>query len=258
VMKYHTSRSNEYFLVENRSRMELDRGLPASGLAVYHCDTLGSNEFQQGTAAKHYQCALLQADGRQDLERDTNQGDGDDLYAAVAGIALSATSSPNSREWDGRDSGLIISDISAPGQVIKFKVGTAQPDVVVAGDATPMISIPDNRTAGVSSTIAIAKSGTVAQINVSVDIQHTFIGDLRVALTSPAGRSTVLHPQLGGSTDNLVATYDSATPGGVLSSMVGQPIKGNWTLNVSDRVRADVGKLRKWSIEMRSTPAPIV
>ena len=258
VMKYRTSRSNEYFLVENRSRMELDRGLPASGLAVYHCDTLGSNEFQQGTAAKHYQCALLQADGRQDLERDTNQGDGDDLYAALAGIALSATSSPNSREWDGRDSGLIISDISAPGQVIKFKVGTAQPDVVVAGDATPMISIPDNRTAGVSSTIAIAKSGTVAQIKVSVDIQHTFIGDLRVALTSPAGRSTVLHPQLGGSTDNLVATYDSATPGGVLSSMVGQPIKGNWTLNVSDRVRADVGKLRKWSIEMRSTPAPIV
>jgi len=36
---------------------------------------------------------------------------------------------------------------------------------------------------------------------------------------------------------------------------VGQPFMGNWTLNVSDRARVDVGKLRKWSIELRSAPA---
>ena len=59
----------------------------------------------------------------------------------------------------------------------------------------------------------IAASGTVAQIKVGVDIEHPYIGDLRVALHSPAGRRAVLHAQLGGSTDNLVATYDSASPG---------------------------------------------
>ena len=103
VMKYRTSKPTEYFLVENRSKMGLDRGLPASGLAVYHCDTLGSNELQQGTAAKHYQCALLQADGRRDLELNANLGDGDDLYGASPGVALSAVSVPHSREWDGRE-----------------------------------------------------------------------------------------------------------------------------------------------------------
>jgi hypothetical protein len=250
VIKYRTSKANEYFLVENRSRMGLDRGLPASGLAVYHCDILGSNELQQGTAAKHYQCALLQADGRRDLELDANRGDGDDLYGAVAGVALSAESSPHSREWDGRDSGLVISDIGPPGESIGFKVGAAPTGPVAFGEAKPMVSIPDNKSAGISSAITITQSGTVAQIKLKVDIQHTYIGDLRVALTSPAGRSTVLHPQLGGSADNLVATYDSAVPG-VLSAMVGQPMMGSWILNVSDRARIDVGKLRSWSIELR-------
>src|SRR5262245_5012985 len=255
VMKYRTSKPGEYFLVENRSKMGLDRGLPASGLAVYHCDILGSNELQQGTAAKHYQCALLQADGRRDLELDANRGDGDDLFGAIQGVALSAASLPNSREWDGRDSGLAIADISAPGEVISFNLGAAQPiGPVASGQASPMAAIPDNETAGISSTIAIAQSGTVAAIKVKVDIEHPFIGDLRVALTSPGGRSTVLHPRLGGSADNLIATYDSATPG-ILGDMIGQPMMGNWSLNVSDRARRDIGKLRSWSMELNASAA---
>lgn len=255
VMKYRTSKSNEYFLIENRSRMGLDRGLPASGLAIYHCDILGSNELQQGTAAKHYQCALIQADGRRDLELDANNpGDDGDLYGAIEGIALSAASSPNSREWDGRDSELVISDITAPDKTIMFKVGATPIVSLNSGQASPMAAIPDNKTAGISSTIVIAQSGTVAQIKVGVDIQHTYIGDLRVTLISPAGRRAILHPQLGGSADNLVVTFDSTVPG-VLSGMVGQPMMGVWTLNVSDRARVDVGTFRSWSIELKSAPA---
>jgi M6 family metalloprotease-like protein len=251
VMKYRTSKPNEYFLVENRSRMGLDRGLPASGLAVYHCDIMGSNEFQQGTATKHYQCALLQADGRRDLELNANRGDGDDLYGALQGVALSAVSSPNSREWDGRESQLVVSDITEPSDTVTFRVGPVSTDLVASGEVEPMAPIPDNNTIGISSTIAIPQSGTVARIKVNVDIEHTYVGDLRVVLISPTGRSTTLHPQLGGSADNLIATYDSAVPG-VLAGMVGQPMMGNWTLNASDRAKADVGKLRSWGIELSS------
>ena len=255
VMKFRTSKANEYFLVENRTRTRLDRGLPSSGLAVYHCDILGSNELQMGTADKHYQCALVQADGRSDLELNTNRGDGDDLFGAIRGAALSSESAPHSREWDGRDSGLRLSDISAPGDVIAFTLGAAQPTAGTAsGEASPNISIPDVMSAGVSSAIAIAQSGTVAAIKVKVDIKHTYIGDLRVALASPGGRTTVLHPQLGGSADDLAATYDSSMPG-VLANMIGQPMMGSWILNVSDRASADVGFLRSWSIVI--TPAQV-
>ena len=261
VLKYHTSKPNEYFLVENRSKMDLDRGAVGSGLAVYHCDILGSNELQQGTAARHYQCALLQADGRRDLELDENQGDGSDLFEAIAGTALSSTSVPNTREWDGRDSGLVIADITPPGPTITFSVGQAVPAQTVSGAADPMLAIPDNTLAGISSAISIDEAGLVEAIKVSVDIEHTWIGDLRVTLTSPAGRTSVLHAELGGSRDDLVATYDSASPG-VLADMIGQPVKGDWILRVVDRARRDVGTLRRWTIELRtgatlSVPAPV-
>jgi len=255
VMKFRSSKANEYFLVENRSKMNLDRGGVSSGLAVYHCDILGSNELQQGTATKHYQCALLQADGERHLELNVNQGDGADLFGAVAGVALSSESRPNSREWDGRESGLVISDISAAGPVIKFRVGAAVAATqTTSGQATPNLAIPDNQPAGVSSKISITKSGTVTAIKVSVNITHTYIGDLRVTLTSPSGKLETLHAQLGGSADNLVATYDSASPG-VLAAMLGQPMKGDWVLNVSDRARQDLGRLRNWKIELKSASA---
>lgn len=249
VMRYRTSKPNEYFIVENRTNTGMDRGLPASGLAVYHCDILGSNELQGGSATKHYQCALLQADGRRDLELNANQGDGTDLFDQTGGVALSSESVPNSREWDGRDSKLVLSDIGAPDDTIPFRTGTSSPATAVVGVAEPMVAIPDNLHAGVSSTIAIAEAGVVQHIKVSIDIEHTYIGDLRVTLTSPTGTSTVLHARSGGAADDLVKFYDSASPG-MLMSMVGQAMQGVWTLSVADRAKRDVGKLRRWSIEL--------
>jgi subtilisin-like proprotein convertase family protein len=256
VLKYRSSKPNEYFLVENRSKMDLDRGAVGSGLAVYHCDILGSNELQQETAAKHYQCALLQADGHRDLEMNVNQGDGSDLFGEIHGIALSAESSPHSREWDGRDSGLVIADIGAPGPAISFSSGQSVSVGSASGEANPMMVIPDDNAAGIASTISIAQSGTVERIRVSVDIEHSFIGDLRVILTSPAGRRAILHTELGGSQDNLIATYDSASPG-ELASMVGQPMKGDWVLSVFDRAAQDEGTLRRWSIELKTASAGV-
>ncbi len=249
MLRYPSSSANEYFLVENRSQQGLDRALPSSGLAVYHCDIFGSNEHQQGTAAQHYQCALLQADGHCDVEQNVNAGDIADLFASVAGLALSADSNPNTREWDGRESGLTVSNISAPGDVITFSVGEQTSTDIATGEVEPMQEIPDNRRAGIISLIEIAESGIVSRIQVSLDIEHTWIGDLRVELFAPNGARSLLHRRSGGSTDDLVATYDSDTPG-VLSSLVGQPMQGSWVLWASDRARRDLGTLRRWSIEL--------
>ena len=112
---------NEFFLVENRFKAGLDTALPASGLAVLHCDVNGSNEWQQGTPTRHYQCGLIQADGNLHLENGTNNGDRSDLFASQSGTALAYETNPSSRRWDRSDSGLNIADIGTPGSMISFR-----------------------------------------------------------------------------------------------------------------------------------------
>jgi len=124
---YPSRKYNEYFLIENRSQLGLDRDIPSSGLAVYHCDILGSNEWQGGSATNHYQCGLLQADGHLDLETNRNMGDEMDLFQEAAAVVVSHCTQPSSNLWDGSESGLTISNVSAPGQVITFQVGPAEP-----------------------------------------------------------------------------------------------------------------------------------
>src|SRR5687767_5442014 len=175
-MKYPTDKFNEYFIVENRTKMGLDQHLPSSGLAVYHCDTDGSNELQEGSSTRHYQCALLQADGRTDLERNANRGDGGDLYGAIAGTALSHATAPSSRQWDNIDSRLVLSQISAPGEVITFQIGEATTGgQVVVGEASPQLDIPDNISTSISSSVALNRAGFARRIKVGVAISHTYV-----------------------------------------------------------------------------------
>lgn len=122
VMKYNTDKENEYFLIENRTALGLDKHLPSSGLAIYHCDIFGSNEYEEGTPARHYQCALLQADGKLDLERNKNRGDIGDLFGEVTGIAISSDTNPSTKQWDRKESGLVISNITKPDMNIEFEV----------------------------------------------------------------------------------------------------------------------------------------
>lgn len=113
-------KKTEYFLIENREQQGRDAALPASGLAIWHIDELGSNDNEQGTAAQHYECALEQADGRYDLEHGANYGDNADLFASPRSTQFSDKTSPGAKWWDGTASGLDIAQISPAGNVITF------------------------------------------------------------------------------------------------------------------------------------------
>ncbi len=249
VLIYKTDNENEYFIVENRSTLGLDEYLPSSGLAVYHCDIFGSNEWQGGTPEHHYQCGLLQADGHLDLEKNRNEGDASDLFGRIDGLALSHDTLPSSCMWDLSESGLTISNIGEPGPVISFRTGPVKSAKVARGEVVAAALINDNDPQGVSSVIALSMNGKISAMRVSLDITHTYIGDLKAELIAPSGQRAVLHNREGGSKDNLIATYDCISKQ-ELKAFLGQPSLGDWTLWVADLAKIDIGKLNRWSIEL--------
>jgi M6 family metalloprotease-like protein len=114
--------TEEYFMVENRAAAGRDAELPGSGLAIWHVDELGSNEHQGGSPAKHYECALIQADGLRELERGIDWGDAGDLYRQGANNAFGPHTTPNSNWWNSSASGVDVRNISNAAQSMTFDV----------------------------------------------------------------------------------------------------------------------------------------
>jgi subtilisin-like proprotein convertase family protein len=112
---------------------------------------------------------------------------------------------------------------------------------VFSSSDTP-ISIPDNNTTGITSNLSVSASATVTSFKVSVDITHTYSGDLIVTLYTPSGASTVLSNREGGSADNIVKTWTVDASSGV-------SINGTWKLKVTDNAGYDVGTLNSWKLE---------
>ncbi len=240
---------HEYFLVENRSKRDgtLDEYLPGQGqkggLAVYHCDTRGSNEYQDGTPDRHYQCALLQADGHEDLERNRNVGDKGDFFGKKSGNALSDDTNPDSLEWGGSDSGLIISDVEEPGRNVRFTVGESQHTRhVVKKSVVEHKPIPDNNPDGITSEIFVPESGAIKKVKVTGHISHTYRGDLWVGLSHEGDSVDVFHGN--GPLDDVHLDYTDK------EAFNGHDVHGVWTLRVVDRLRDDTGHLQEWGLEI--------
>jgi subtilisin-like proprotein convertase family protein len=168
----------------------------------------------------------------------------------VSGVALSHATNPSTRRWDGSDSGLVVRGVGTPGHEIAFTVGEAAPTMrMVSGSAEPGRTIPDNDPTGIASAITLSGGGSASEITVRVSIRHTWIGDLRVELFSPAGQRAVLHNRAGRSQDDIEEEWTSAPPS-PMAPLVGQGIDGAWVLRVTDLARRDVGTLVRWSLDI--------
>ncbi|MFD2178183.1 M4 family metallopeptidase [Veronia pacifica] len=119
----------------------------------------------------------------------------------------------------------LVADYHFPGKV--FENETSYP-------------IPDANSAGVTSTINVPESATPAVVYIGVDISHTYIGDLLVTATSPAGKEFVLHNYEGVSEDDIVKSYPI--------KMDGADVNGTWKLKVIDRIGFDTGNINNWHV----------
>lgn len=110
-----------------------------------------------------------------------------------------------------------------------------------------VLEIPDNDAAGVASTIVVdpadVDASVLADVTVSVDIEHSWRGDLVVRLRH-GGVTAVLHDREGGGQKDLVASFD-------LSDFAGLPRDGEWILEVVDTANVDTGRLSTWTLTLQ-------
>ncbi len=118
----------------------------------------------------------------------------------------------------------------------------------ISASHTANLAIPDRNAVGVTSSLVVADQGRIRRLRASIDITHTYRGDLFVRLVSPSGQRVVLHNRSGNSNHNLVRTYDSVSLP-ALSDFEGAEINGVWRLEVADLASQDVGVLNAWGIE---------
>jgi immune inhibitor A len=116
-----TVAKNEYILIENRQKAGRDSALPGHGLAVWHIDDTQSDNDNPLA----YKVALVQADGRRDLELLKNEGDAGDVYPGSKGVtSVSGTSAthPHLRANNGAATTVSLTAISETGGMVKVKV----------------------------------------------------------------------------------------------------------------------------------------
>ena len=102
------------------------------------------------------------------------------------------------------------------------------------------VEIPDNDPAGARSIVAVPDSFAVETISVTVDIDHTYRGDLEVVLEHD-GRRVTLANQEGGSADDLTETY-------TVDDFSGATSAGEWALHVIDHAGEDTGAIQKFAL----------
>ena len=136
----------------------------------------------------------------------------------------------------------------------------------------PPAPIPDNDPTGVTVTVEITQTGWVNDVEVHLDITHTYVGDLIADLISPQGSSVRLVYRRGGSGDNFTGTIfdDSAStsirngtapftgryrPEEPLSELEGESIMGTWILKVVDVGAVDTGSITGFSLDVKAVAA---
>jgi len=255
-------RNGQYLLLENRSRTGFDSDLPGEGLLVWKVD-----ETADMFAPEKPALLLVQADGRRQLQtpNDWNTGDAGDPFPGSSNRTdLSERGVISTSFPDGEDSGISLNNIQRDADTgnislqVQFAGDTTVTSDIIREVATPNLTIPDNNETGIESTINVNKDGLVKQIAISVDITHTYVGDLRVEMIAPNGQTVSLQNKEGGNADNLQKTW-SSTSSGALNSLVGNRSSGNWRLRVADLAGADVGKLNKWELAIELDKAePVI
>ncbi|MGB6150585.1 MAG: reprolysin-like metallopeptidase [Pricia sp.] len=118
------------------------------------------------------------------------------------------------------------------------------------------------------STISFFEDLQIADLNVNLNIDHSFLEDLTITLTSPSNTTVTLVSNACGNLKNINAVFDddandficgalsnvgiagTVKPSGALNSFEGESILGEWVLKIQDIATGDGGALNAFSLDV--------
>lgn len=157
------------------------------------------------------------------------------------------------------------------GTAYKFTTGT-----VTCGNTSSTnvpLTIATTANATINSTLSIPAGGTISDVNITMNVTHTWVNDLTATLISPTGTQVQLYAQpcTSAALNNIVATFDDAgialvcannpavggtvKPLQALSAFNGENSTGTWTLKIVDGFAQDGGTLNSWSLNVCTVAA---
>lgn len=155
----------------------------------------------------------------------------------------------------------------------KFTTGNVACNTTASTNVPLTIGTTANVT--VNSTLTIPDNLNITDVNVTLNITHTWINDLVITLISPTGTQVQLvnRPCANAALNNAVATFDDdgitlvcgnnpaisgvVRPTQVLSALNGQVSQGTWTLRVLDAANQDGGSINSWSLNLCGVEIPL-
>ncbi|MDD9378655.1 S8 family peptidase [Streptomyces sp. ZAF1911] len=129
----------------------------------------------------------------------------------------------------------------SPNRLLNIGNSTTPPNPGTRFENTADYAIADNSTVDSPITVSGISGNAPATLSVSVDIKHTYIGDLKVDLVAPDGTLYNLHNRSGGSADNIIKT--------VTVNASSEVANGVWKLRVNDNANIDTGKIDSWALQ---------
>ncbi len=162
-----------------------------------------------------------------------------------------------------RLSATAAANLAAPVFTLRPAWGDATTRVVIDGERvateTPIVLTPrslppwleafgaDPAASYAASVIEIADDDRArkrfTKAKLTLDLEHTYKGDLRIALVTPAGASIAVYDGSGGGDNDVRGSFDLALPPDTAGA-------GTWRLVMSDHAALDAGTLASWSLTL--------
>ena len=269
--------------VRHNGDSNCDQTLPAlvsTGTSCCTAPTATATTTCAGTTAYNVNVNLTSLGSSSSVQVQVdNDADGPNGYVTVQSVTSTGTFGPYGPYTSG-----------APVHVRLVPFGAAQCALVLTNivatcngpgsgcvyTSTGSTNIVDNTTVTNTITVPALGGATITDLNVYVNLTHTWTADLRLTLQSPSGTSIALiNTGLCNDNDNILVEFDQAAsaqigaacpmnnlfarPAVSLNGVNGQQLQGTWTLSIQDVATQDQGTLTSWClVPTMSTPNVLV